>query len=390
MHKRKIAVITCSRADYGLLYWIIKGIQEDTDLELQLTVTGMHISPELGLTIKEIEKDGFPIIEKVEMLLSSDTEEAIAVSMGLGLIGFAKAYSKLKPDIIIVLGDRFEIHSAVSAAIPFRIPIAHIHGGESTEGLIDELIRHSITKMSHIHFASAEKYKRRIIQMGEKPENVFCYGAPGIDNIFKLNLLNRDSLCEDQNLPKDNKIGVVTFHPVTLELNTAESQISELLEALQGTEGIYWAFTFPNADTSGRVIIGKIEEFVKKNPKKRRVFVSMGQQRYLSLLKNASVMVGNSSSGIIEAPAFQLPVVNIGDRQKGRIKDANVIDVKECKKELILKAIKKAISIEFSESLKGLKNSYGPGNSSQKIIRKIKEAPLGENLIKKHFHNILQ
>ena len=385
---RKITVVTGTRAEYGHLYWIIKGIHQDPELELQLIVTGMHLSPEFGLTVKEIEKDGFPIAERVEMLLSSDTETAIATSMGIGMIGFAKAYEHLRPDVLVVLGDRFEIHAAVSASIPFRLPVAHIHGGEITRGAMDELFRHSITKMSHLHFPSTEIYRKRIIQMGEFPENVFCFGAPGLDNVYKLNLMNREELSCELGLSMDKKIGVVTYHPVTLEKDTAESQIFELLQALKSLPDIYWVFTLSNADTGGRVIIETINDFARNNPEKGKAFTSLGQLRYLSLLKHAIVMVGNSSSGLTEAPSFELPVVNIGDRQSGRVRGRNVIDVSECKKELISNAIERALSAEFKNFSKGMKNPYGEGHASQKIVEKLKTIPLSEKLIKKRFYEI--
>lgn len=386
--KRKICVVTGTRAEYGLLYWIIKGIYEDPELELQLIATGMHLSPEFGLTVKEIEKDGFPIAERVEMLLSSDTETAIATSMGLGVIGFAKAYERLKPDILLVLGDRFEVLSAVAAAVPFRIPIAHVHGGEATEGVIDEPIRHAVTKMSHIHFTATERYRNRVIQMGERPESVFCFGAPGLDNVYKLNLMNREELSCELELPMDKKIGIITYHPVTLEKDTAEFQISELLQALKNLPDIYWVFTLPNADTGGRIIIKTINDFVRNNPEKGKIFTSLGRLRYLSLLKHAVVMVGNSSSGLIEAPSFGLPVVNVGDRQSGRVREQNVIDVSKCKKKLITNAIERALSAEFKNSLKEMKNPYGEGDTSQKIVEKLKTIPLSEKLIKKRFYEI--
>ncbi len=388
--KRKICVITGTRAEYGLLYWVIKGIHDDRDLELQLIVTGMHLSPEFGLTVKEIENDNFPISDKVEMLLSSDSETAIAISMGLGMIGFSKVYERNRPDIIVVLGDRFEILSAVAASIPFRIPVAHIHGGEATEGLIDEPIRHAITKMSHIHFAATDKYMQRIIQMGEAPGNVFCFGAPGLDNIKKLNLLTRTQLSKEIDIPKNKNIGLVTYHPVTLERDTAELQISEVLNAIRRFEMIFWVFTLPNADTEGRIIIRKLNDFIAKHPDKGRVFTSLGQLRHLSLLKNATLLVGNSSSGLTEAPSFKLPVVNIGDRQRGRVKGKNVIDVTECKEETISKAIQRAMSADFKKSLKGMENPYGGGDASAKIVAKLKEIRLGENLMKKKFYEIFQ
>lgn len=382
--KRKICIITGTRAEYGLLYWIIKGINEDPELELQLIVTGMHLSTEFGLTSREIEKDGFPISEKVEMLLSSDTETAIAMSMGIGMMGFAKTYERIRPDLIVVLGDRFEILSAVSASIPFRIPVAHIHGGESTEGVIDEPIRHAVTKMSHIHFTATDKYRSRVVQMGENPERVFCFGAPGLDNIRRLNLMNEEELRIELDIPEGKKIGVVTYHPVTLEDNTAESQIHELLKSLEDFGDIYWVITLPNADTNGRVIINIIDDFSRSNPDKARAHASLGQLRYLSLLKHAVLMVGNSSSGIVEAPSFALPVVNVGDRQAGRVRGNNVIDV-ECKRKLISEGIQKALSSELRSMMNNTRNPYGQGNTSERIVEKLKTVPLGEKLIKKSF-----
>lgn len=387
---RKIAVVTGTRAEYGHLYWIIKGIHDDPELELQLIVTGMHLSTEFGLTVKEIEKDAFPIAERVEMLLSSDTETAIATSMGLGMIGFAKAYERLTPDILVVLGDRFEILSAVAAAVPFRIPVAHIHGGESTEGLIDEPIRHAITKISHLHFTATEKYRERVIQMGESPENVFCFGTPGLDNIYNLELMSKEKLADELGIPSNKKIGVLTYHPVTLEFNTAGIQITELLEAVNSVDELYWVFTLPNADTGGRIIIKKLNAFVLDFPDRGKTFTSLGQLRYLSLLKHASLMVGNSSSGLSEAPSFKLPVVNIGDRQRGRVRGRNVIDVPECKKEDILNALHLALSPEFKKSLLGMRNPYGEGRASEQVVKKLKTVELDINLIKKRFHDVLQ
>ena len=384
---RKICVVTGTRAEYGLLYWVMRGIQEDPELELQVIVTGMHLSPEFGLTVKEIEKDGFPVAERVEMLLSSDTEVAISTSMGLGMIGFAKAYERLKSDMLVVLGDRFEILSAVAAAVPFRIPVAHIHGGESTEGAIDESFRHAITKMSHIHFPATQPYADRINQMGESPERVYCFGAPGLDNVFKLSLLNKKELYQALKFPEDRRLGVVTYHPATLEKDTAEFQISILLEVLQDFKSIYWVFTHPNADTGGRVIVKKINEFILENPDKGKTFVSLGQLKYLSLLRYAIIMVGNSSSGLTEAPSFELPVVNIGERQKGRIRAANLIDVPVCEKSKIISAIHRAISKDFRDSLKGLKNPYGDGNTSVKIVEVLKKVPL-DDITKKEFYKL--
>jgi len=381
---RKIAVITGTRAEYGLLYWVTKEIHETPELELQLIVTGMHLSPEFGLTVREIEKDGFPIVERVEMLLSSDTEVAITTSMGLGMIGFAKTYDRLKPDIVLVLGDRFEISAAVSAAAPFGIPVAHIHGGESTEGVMDELFRHAITKMSSIHFTSTPKYAERIIQMGEQPERVFCFGAPGLDSIHKLKLLEKQELANELKLPVERQWGVLTYHPVTHENNSGRNHVETLLNVVEGFSELYWILTLPNADTGSRAIIKVVEKFVHNNSGMACLFSSLGQLRYLSLLKNAAIMVGNSSSGLIEAPSLELPVVNIGDRQKGRIRAANVIDVPVCDQNEIETALNKAVSKDFKESIKGLKNPYGEGHTSEKIVEILRTVSLS-NLSKKEF-----
>ncbi len=386
--KRKIVVVTGSRAEYGLLYWIIKGIQEDQCVELQLIVTGMHLSPVFGMTVKEIENDEFPIAARVDMELISDTEESIARSMGIGIVKFSDVYSRLHPDIIVVLGDRFEIFSAVSAALPFRIPVAHIHGGESTEGAMDEVIRHAITKMSHIHFVSTERYRQRIIQMGENSEHVFCFGAPGLDSMKKIKLLAKDELMKNLDITDSLPIGLVTYHPVTLEKNAASQQMDELLRALGEIEDMFWIFTLPNADMEGLTIMKKIKEFVWCYPKNSKVFASLGRLRYLSLLAYVAVMVGNSSSGIIEAASFKLPVVNIGDRQKGRIHAENVIDILQCTTSEIRAGIHEACSEKFVRSLENLENPYGNGQTSEQIVHTLKHISLGEDLIKKHFHEI--
>jgi|TARA_B100001971_G_C18190556_1_gene538329 UDP-hydrolysing UDP-N-acetyl-D-glucosamine 2-epimerase len=384
--KRKICVVTGTRAEYGLLYWIIKGIHGDADLRLQLIVTGTHLSQEFGLTVKEIEKDKFPIAERVEMLLSSDTEIAIAISMGLGMVGFAKAYESTKPDIILVLGDRFEMLAAVSAAVPFRIPVAHIHGGETTEGSMDEYFRHAITKMSYFHFPAIREYADRIIQMGEDSSRVFCCGAPGLDNIYKIKLMSKRGLFDDLKLPLDRKgIGMVTYHPDTLKKDSIEEQITILLRTLKDFVDIYWVFTMPNADTGGRSVKEKVEKFVRDNPERGKAFASLGRMKYLSLMKYANVMVGNSSSGIAETPSFELPVVNIGDRQKGRVRTQNIIDVYKWKPKMIANAIKTAISSDFRLSIKGIKNPYGDGDSSKKIVSLLKKLPLDKTLSKKFY-----
>ncbi len=385
--KRKIAVITGSRAEYGLLYWIIKGIFEDPALELQLIVTGMHLSSEFGLTVGEIKNDGFPISEKVEMLLSSDTESAISISMGVGIIGFAKAYERLRPDIIVVLGDRFEILSAVVSAVPFRIPIAHIHGGEITEGAIDELFRHAISKMSYLHFTSTEEYRKRIIQLGESPERVFYVGAVGLDNILRLPLLSREELEKKLNIRFNKHNLLVTYHPTTLEGNRCGKEFKCLLDVLNELNDTFVIFTKTNADTNGRIINDMIDSYVSANPNRSIVFTSMNRINYLSVMKEVDAVVGNSSSGIIEAPSFHVGTINIGNRQSGRVKAGNVIDCKPNKKEL-RKAFKKVFSVEFRNSLKKITNPYYcNGFASQKIIEVLKKFPI-EKYNKKPFYNI--
>lgn len=386
-NKKRICVVTGTRAEYGLLYWVMKGIQSDLELELQIIVTGMHLSPEFGLTYKEIENDGFHINKKIEVLLSSDTPISIAKSMGLGLISFAEAFSELRPDIILVLGDRFEIFSAVSAAMVSRIPVAHCHGGEATEGLIDEPIRHSITKMSHIHFTSTEEYKQRVIQLGEQPNTVFNTGALGIENINKLKLLSLKDFEESIGFDLSGGLKfLVTFHPVTLEFGSAEKQMKELLDALALYQDAKIIFTKANADTDGRIINQLIDRYVMENPKQSIAFTSLGQLRYLSALQYVDIVIGNSSSGLLEVPSFKTATINIGDRQLGRVKASSVIDC-IAEKGAIQEAINKADSKEFKSTLEKVVNPYGSGNPSGEIIDVLKSVDL-LNVIKKKFYNI--
>jgi len=383
MNKRKICVVTGTRAEFGLLQWLMHEISKDTSLELQIISTGMHHSPEFGLTYKEIEGFGFVIDKKIEMLLSSDTEIGISKSIGLGLISFSEAFLELKPEIILVLGDRFEIFSAASAAMICKIPIAHIHGGESTEGLIDEPIRHSISKMSHLHFTSTRAYANRVIQMGESPERVFNVGAPGLDNLERLQLLEKKKFEESIGFRLSKTNVLVTYHPVTLEQQTSESSFKELLLALQELEDLNIIFTMPNADTDGRIIKQLIDDFVNKNSKRSKSFMSLGQLRYLSALKHVDFVLGNSSSGLTEVPSFKIPTINIGDRQRGRIKASSVIDSKPCKEEII-NSINKALSNSFKKQIKNVKNPYGEPGASLKIKNILKECDLN-NILKKKF-----
>lgn len=383
----KICVVTGTRAEYGLLYWTIKKLLSDKYFQVQLCVTGMHLSPEFGLTYKQIENDGIKINKKVEMLLSSDSALGVSKSIGLGVIGFADAFSELKPDLVLLLGDRFEIFSAATAAMIAKIPIAHCHGGEATEGLIDEPIRHSITKMSHLHFTSTEEYRKRVIQLGEQPSRVFNVGALGIENINKLKLLNK--------LDFENSIGfkllkytfLITFHPVTLEKSTAEEQFKNLLSALKNFSNTTIIFTMPNADNDGRVIIDLIKDFVANNKSISVAFTSLGQLRYLSAIKHADVVIGNSSSGLIEVPSFKKPTINIGDRQRGRVFGSSVINCRPNKKDII-DSITYALSDKFKQKLIKSVNPYGQKNSSIEIVRILKKIPVDDDFVKKRFYNL--
>jgi len=382
---RTIGVITVARSDWGIYQPILRKIQGCSDLDLHLMVSGMHLSPEFGQTVKVIESEGFEIKERVEMLLSSDTPEGISKSMGLGTIGFAQAFARFQPDILLVLGDRFEMLTAVIAAMPFTIPVAHIHGGETTEGSIDEAIRHSITKMSHLHFVSTENYRRRVVQLGEEPWRVTISGAPSLDNIGTIDLLSLSQLRQKIKIPFKEPPLLATFHPVTLEYGDTNTQVTELLAALKNFD-LPIVFTYPNADTHGRLIINAINQFIETHPQAWAV-ANLGTQAYFSLLKTAVAMVGNSSSGIIEAASFELPVVNIGNRQHGRIHSDNVINVGN-QRNLILKGIKNAISPEFRARLSGMVNPYGRGNAASTITHIIQNISLDQRLIQKKFYDI--
>ena len=382
---RKICVVTGTRAEYGLLRWVMEGIEQSSNLELQVVATGMHLSPEFGLTYREIEEDGFTIDKKVEMILSSDTPTAISKSMGLGLIGFGEVLHQLQPDIMLILGDRFELFSAAVAALVAQIPIAHLHGGESTEGAFDEAIRHSITKMSHLHFVAAEEYRKRVIQLGEHPERVFLVGGLGIDNIKKLNLLDRSALetSIDFNLGAKNLL--ITFHPVTLEKQTSTKQMGELLAVLNTLDDTHLIFTMPNADTDGRVIIDIINKFVAEHPN-ARAYTSLGQLRYLSCIQYVDGVIGNSSSGLLEVPSFAKGTINIGDRQGGRLKANSVIDCSPDKNS-ITSAIEKLYSNTFQTILKTVENPYGTGGASKKIVETLEEISM-DNVLKKCFFDL--
>lgn len=380
----KIGVVTGTRAEYGLLYWLMKEIQADPDLKLQVLVTGMHLSPEFGLTYKVIEEDGFKIDAKIEMLLSSDTPVGITKSVGLGIIGFADALERLQPDILLVLGDRYEILAAAQAAMIAKIPLAHIAGGDITEGAFDESIRHSITKMSHIHFVTNDLAAKRVRQMGEDPQYIYNVGSPGIDQIKRLTLLNKSELESELGFKFKEKNILVTFHPATLEEEMPRAQFQNLLQALDKLgDNVGLIFTKPNSDTGGRVLIKMIDEYTTSRSN-AKAYISLGQLRYLSTLSCVDVVVGNSSSGLYEAPSFKRPTVNIGDRQKGRVKAMSVID---CPPEA--KAIYRAIQRAFTMDCANVVNPYGDGNTSLKILSRLKEIKNFKKLLKKSFYEVL-
>ncbi|MBT8763519.1 UDP-N-acetylglucosamine 2-epimerase (hydrolyzing) [Desulfohalobiaceae bacterium Ax17] len=385
MMKRKICIFTGTRAEYGLLKPLMEEIQKDRELCLQIVVSGMHLSPEFGLTYKEIESEGFKIDEKIEILLSSDSAIGISKSIGLGIISYSEALERLKPDIVVILGDRFEALAFAIASFVARLPIAHLYGGETTEGAFDEAFRHSITKMSYLHFTSTEEYKKRVIQLGECPERVFNVGALGIDNIKKMNLLSKDELEKKINFKFNKHNILVTFHPATLEKETSREQIINLLDVLDELEDTNIIFTKANADIDGRIINKMIDEYVQKNKQKSIVFTSMGQLLYLSTMQYIDAIVGNSSSGIIEAPSFKIGTINIGDRQKGRIKAKSVIDCQPNKKD-IREAFQKLYSKKFRKQLKNTINPYGDGESAEKIVTILKKYKVKNT--KKNFYNI--
>lgn len=382
---KKVAVITGTRAEYGLLKPLLKQIEAHEELDMQLFVTAMHLSPEFGLTVNEIEKDGFKIDKRIECILSSDTASGISKSVGLALIGFADAFQELEPDLVIILGDRSEMLAAATAAMIANIPIGHIHGGDTTEGAYDEAIRHAITKMSYWHFPSTEIYRRRIVQLGESPERVFNVGAISIDAIQNLKLLSRNELEEAIDFKLGKKNILITYHPVTLENDSAEEQFQIILESLENLVDTHFIFTFSNSDKGGRIINDMIKDYVSKNRDKSVAFKSLGHLRFLSALKYMDAVVGNSSSGIVEVPYFHVPTINIGDRQKGRVSPKSVLNT-ACAVTEIDKALKKAFDKSFLDEIKTQEQVYGSGNTTAKIMDVIvKPATSG---IKKKFYDI--
>ena len=384
MLKRKVCVVTGTRAEYGLLRWLLDEIKSDPELELQTVVTGMHLSPEFGLTYREIEADGIEINAKVEMLLSSDTTIGMAKSIGLGVLGFADTFNFLKPDIVVLCGDRFEILAAAQTAFVSKIPIAHLYGGESTIGVVDEGMRHAITKMSQLHFVSTEAYRKRVIQLGELPEMVFNYGAPGLDNFEKLDPLEKSEVENFLGLQLASPTFLVTYHPTTLETSGSKNTIDVIFKVFDSFPDAKIIFTLANSDAGGRQINQKIRSYAASRPNHCRVFTSMGSYKYISTLRHVDVVIGNSSSGILEAPFLKKPTVNLGLRQSGRLKAASIIDANE-DVDSIRVAISKALSPAFQASLKSVESLYGYGQSSGRIKEKLKTISLRDILVKRFY-----
>lgn len=369
---KKVAVFTGTRAEYGLLYWLLKDIQNESELSLQLLVSGMHLSPEFGFTYKQIEQDGFKIDEKIEILLSSDTAVGTAKSMGLGVLGFADAFSRLTPDILVILGDRFEALAAAQTAMILRIPVLHLHGGEITEGAYDDAIRHSITKLSYLHATATEVYRQRVIQLGEAPDRVFNVGAIGLDHFRRGRFLSVGELAVSLSFPLQTPYVVVTYHPVTLAAEEPEESFLALLDALEQFPDLQIILTYPNADDGGRRIIPHLKAYAAKQPQRVLAIPSLGQVRYLSAIKHSAAVIGNSSSGIIEVPSMNVPTVNIGMRQKGRLAAKSVLHC-AATREAIQTTIALAISGAYKDQDEKVINPYGQGNASQQIISIIKD-----------------
>ena len=387
MNKKKICIVTGSRAEWGLLCPLATRIKEDKEhFTLQLVVTGMHLDPDFGLTYKDVEESGIKVDEKVDISLGEDTSIGVAKSTGLAITRMAEAYKRLKPDMVVLLGDRFEIFGAAAAALISRIPIAHIHGGELTEGAVDDAFRHSVTKMSHLHFTSTEEYRKRVIQLGENPENVYNVGALGVNNIKNMELLSKGELEKDLDFTFGDRNFLITFHPVTLEDDTAGEQFDTLLKALDKFKDIKLLFTKANADVGGKEINRQIDDYVRSNSSKSAVFASMGQLRYLSTLQFVDAVVGNSSSGIIEAPSFKIGTINVGDRQKGRVRAESIIDCAPSS-DAISEAITTVYSDKFQNVLDNITNPYGKEDSGIKIKEILKKYNIPKD-IKKKFYDI--
>lgn len=387
-NKKIICVVTGTRAEYHLLYPLLERIRDDGMLELKLVVTGAHLSSNYGNTVKDIESDGFLVDKKISILKNGDSVKDINSAMAAAITGFGKYFANNRPDMLVLLGDRYELLSVAIAALNYSIPISHLHGGETTEGAIDEYIRHSISKMSYLHFTSCETYRKRVIQLGEDPDRVFNVGAIGIENIKRQKLLTKQELEESIGFKFDSPFALITFHPVTLEPDMAGAQIDELLQALDYCSELKLLFTKANADSGGLIINKRIDEYVARNPERSIAVFSLGMVRYLTAMSMANMVIGNSSSGIIESPSFHVPVVNIGDRQKGRIQANNIIN---CTTDCIAisNAIKKCLDMDFVKEIRNTVNPYGDGNVSLKIVERIKDFLYTKEInLKKSFYDI--
>lgn len=385
--KKKICILTAARAEYGLLYPVMEKLCREEEFDIRIAVTGMHLSPDHGMTYGLIEKDGFTIDKKIEILISGDSETAVSKSMGLAMIGFGDYFKESRPDLLLVLGDRYETLAVCLAAMNGRIPIAHLYGGETTEGAVDESIRHAITKLSYLHFTSTEAYRKRVIQLGENPDRVFNVGGLGIENALNRKLLTKEQIKDQLGNWAAGPYAVVTMHPETLEESKGEDQLQPLLQACQSKGDLFYVFTKANADAGGMKMNQMIQEFVSQH-KNSVLFDALGSLRYLSLLKHAVMVIGNSSSGLLEAPAFGIPTVNIGDRQKGRLRPETVIDCRGDKK-AILEAMNQAESLEFKKKMGGASKLYGDGNTSSKVVEIIKDFVLHETIqLKKKFFDL--
>jgi UDP-N-acetylglucosamine 2-epimerase (non-hydrolysing)/GDP/UDP-N,N'-diacetylbacillosamine 2-epimerase (hydrolysing) len=387
--RRKICVITTSRADFGLLSGFIKTIEADPALLLQVIVSGMHLSRLFGQTWRDVKAQGIKIDRKIRLRLSGGSSLDNLGSIGLGMKGFGKALSELEPDIVVLLGDRFELLAPAVSALMLGIPLAHIHGGELSEGAIDDSVRHAITKMASVHFPATEVYRRRIIQMGESPDRVFNFGAPGLDQIHTAPLMTRREVEQEIGFDLQKPVALVTYHPVTRERYSAEEQVNSLIAALKASH-LFAVFTMANADAKGKIINGRLQSACAENPERFKWFPHLGHRRYLSCLKHLTVMVGNSSSGLTEAPSFRMPVVNIGDRQQGRVRARNIVDV-SCTKAAILEGIRRAISPRFRTSLRGMRNPYDrfhDGRASERIKNVLRDMEISDELMKKRFHDL--
>lgn len=388
---KRVCIVTATRAEYGLLKPIILKLQAQNNLEVRVVATGMHLSPEFGMTCQEIEQDGIRLDRKIEILLSADTSSAISKSMGLAMISFADYFSERKPDLLIVLGDRYEILAVATTAMNARIPIAHLYGGDITEGAVDDVVRHAITKMSYFHFTATREHRRRVIQMGESPERVFWVGAMSVENACNVKKLSMHDLQEQIEFYWNRdleKMAVVTFHPVTLEDDTAREQFQNILNALDYFEDLKVIFTKANADAGGRVINHMIDDYVNEHPQKSKAYTSLGQLRYLSAVSLADVVIGNSSSGLSEVPTFHVPTVNIGDRQRGRVCGKTVISCGVAEKE-ITDAIQKALSQTFRNEICNEKNPYEKKGTSDAIVKILTENLNKKNIdLKKHFYDL--